>query len=46
MFTIQRGIDNKYYAVFHSCREADDMEWLFIGKPRACFGQYDNAYRL
>lgn len=46
MYRIKLGIDGKRYAVFHSCYEADLMEWAFPNCCRACFGQYDNAFQL
>ncbi len=43
---IKRGIDNKWYAVFANNYEADMAEWWLGLFPRACFGQFDNAYCL
>lgn len=46
---IKRGYAGGYYLVFESECYASDWEWFMWGilrRPRACFGQYDNAYRL
>lgn len=46
---IARGLDGALYVVFSSDIAAERMRWLFwsiLRRRVACFGQYDNAYRL
>lgn len=46
MYRILQGWNGKWYAVFANEYEADLAEFAFGECPRACFGQYDNAYQL
>lgn len=46
---IKKGIDNKYYAVFHDEDAAYKYYWFWgtlFKRPIVCFGQYMNAYYL
>lgn len=46
---IRRGYSGSFYVVFENNMIADDWEWLFWGilrRTRACFGQYENAYKI
>lgn len=46
---IKSGNDGGLYAVFEDAHDAGRFEWLFwslLRRQRACFGQYDNAYKL